>query len=281
MKILVTGAKGQFGYDVIKALRVRGIECQGVDIEDFDITNYSLTEKYIKRYNPYAVIHCSAYTAVDTAEDEAEVCYKVNTIGTENIAKCCRNIDAKMIYISTDYVFSGNGKSFYEIDDITDPIRIYGKTKLAGEYAIKDYISKYFIVRISWVFGINGNNFIKTMLKLGENQKMVNVVGDQIGSPTYTADLAELLCDMVISDKYGIYHATNEGVCSWAEFAEEIFKQAKLLVKVNYISSDNYQTKAKRPKNSRLSKRELEKNGFKKLPIWQDALRRYLSELQC
>jgi len=281
MKILVTGAKGQLGYDVIKALRVRGIECQGVDIEDFDITNYSLTEKYIKRYNPYAVIHCSAYTAVDKAEDEAEVCYKVNTIGTENIAKCCRNIDAKMIYISTDYVFSGNGKSFYEIDDITDPISIYGKTKLAGEYAIKDYISKYFIVRISWVFGINGNNFIKTMLKLGENQKMVNVVGDQIGSPTYTADLAELLCDMVISDKYGIYHATNEGVCSWAEFAEEIFKQAKLLVKVNYISSDNYQTKAKRPKNSRLSKRELEKNGFKKLPIWQDALRRYLSELQC
>ena len=280
MKILVTGAKGQLGYDVIKTLNLRGIECQGVDIQDFDISDFAATEQYIKSYRPDAVIHCSAYTAVDKAEEEEEYCYKVNVIGTENIAKCCRAIDAKMIYISTDYVFSGNGKSFYDVNDVTDPINIYGQTKLAGEYAVKDYISKYFIVRISWVFGFNGNNFIKTMLRLGTEKKELNVVGDQVGSPTYTADLAVLLCDMIITDKYGVYHATNEGACSWAEFAEEIFKQADLKVKVNYISSDDYQTKAKRPKNSRLSKSELEKNGFEKLPSWQDALKRYLLELQ-
>ena len=280
MKVLVTGIGGQLGYDVMKVLHHRNIDCLGADLAEFDITDFVATEKFIKEYNPDAVIHCSAYTAVDKAEDNRDICYNVNVNGTKNIATVCKSIDAKMIYISTDCVFPGKGDGFYEVNDQTSPINVYGQTKLAGEYAVKDYISKYFIVRISWVFGFNGNNFIKTMLRLGTEKKELNVVGDQVGSPTYTADLAVLLCDMIITDKYGVYHATNEGACSWAEFAEEIFKQADLKVKVNYISSDDYQTKAKRPKNSRLSKSELEKNGFEKLPSWQDALKRYLLELQ-
>ena len=280
MKVLVTGIGGQLGYDVMKVLHHRNIDCLGADLAEFDITDFVATEKFIKEYNPDAVIHCSAYTAVDKAEDNRDICYNVNVNGTKNIATVCKSIDAKMIYISTDYVFPGKGDGFYEVNDQTSPINVYGQTKLAGEYAVKDYISKYFIVRISWVFGFNGNNFIKTMLRLGTEKKELNVVRDQVGSSTYTADLAVLLCDMIITDKYGVYHATNEGACSWAEFAEEIFKQADLKVKVNYISSDDYQTKAKRPKNSRLSKSELEKNGFEKLPSWQDALKRYLLELQ-
>lgn len=279
MKILVTGFKGQLGYDVIKVLEERKIECLGVDREEFDITDFNAVEKFIKAYAPDAVIHCSAYTAVDKAEDELELCRKVNSDGPKNIAQVCKAIDAKMIYISTDYVFPGTGENYYEVDDETVPVSVYGLTKLEGEKAVKALLDKYFIVRISWVFGKNGNNFIKTMLRLGKERDEINVVSDQIGSPTYTADLARLLCDMVVTEKYGTYHATNEGICSWAEFAEEIFKTAGLKTKVNYITTDQYPAKAKRPFNSRMSKKKLDENGFERLPDWKDALDRYLKEI--
>lgn len=279
MKVLVTGVKGQLGYDVVNCLGDRGIECLGVDIEDFDITNAEQTEQFIVNYGPDAVIHCSAYTNVNKAEEEKELCLKVNGKGPENIAKAVKKLGAKMIYISTDYVFPGDGEAFYEPGDTTGPQSVYGSTKLAGERAVQSVLDKYFIVRISWVFGKNGNNFVKTMLKLGTERPEVRVVCDQIGSPTYTKDLAELLCDMVVTEKYGIYHATNEGVCSWAEFTEEIFRQANLPSKVIPIPTSEYPTPAKRPLNSRLSKACLDQAGFLRLPDWKDALRRYLEEL--
>ncbi|HBR02772.1 MAG TPA: dTDP-4-dehydrorhamnose reductase [Ruminiclostridium sp.] len=280
MKILVTGVNGQLGYDVVKELNRRNIECLGVDIDDFDITDSAATEKFIKNYLPDCVIHCSAYTAVDKAEDNLELCRKVNGDGPRNIARVCKEIDAKMIYISTDYVFPGTGDHAYEVNDPTGPLGAYGSTKLEGELAVKELLTKYFIVRISWVFGKNGNNFVKTMLRLGKEKNEVHVVSDQIGSPTYTADLAPLLCDMVITEKYGTYHATNEGFCSWAEFAQEIFKLAGYTTKVYYIPTSEYPTKAKRPFNSRMSKRSLDEAGFMHLPAWQDALGRYLKEIE-
>ena len=278
MKILVTGVKGQLGYDVVKVLEERNIECLGVDIDDFDITDADATSGYIRKYAPNAVIHCSAYTAVDKAEDELELCRKVNVDGPRNIAAVCKEIGAKMIYISTDYVFPGIGDKPYEADDPTGPLGAYGQTKLDGELAVKEILSRFFIVRISWVFGINGNNFVKTMLRLGKERKEINVVCDQIGSPTYTADLAPLLCNMVVTEKYGTYHATNEGYCSWAEFTEEIFKLAGYSTKVIPIPTSEYPTKAKRPLNSRMSKKSLDRAGFKKLPLWQDAVSRYVSQ---
>lgn len=280
MKILVTGVKGQLGYDVVKELNKRNIECLGVDIEDFNITDKSATHAFIKSYNPDSVIHCSAYTAVDKAEDNIELCTRVNVEGPRNIAEVCKEIDAKMIYISTDYVFPGTGDHAYEIDDQTGPLGAYGQTKLEGELAVKELLTKYFIVRISWVFGKNGNNFVKTMLHIGREREEVNVVCDQIGSPTYTADLAPLLVDMVLTEKYGVYHATNEGFCSWAEFAHEIFKQAGYTTKVKPIPTSEYPTKAKRPLNSRMRKESLDDAGFKRLPTWQDALLSYLKEIE-
>lgn len=280
MKILVTGASGQLGYDVLKELQRRNIECLGAGSQQFDITDFAAAHKFIADYCPDAVIHCSAYTAVDKAEGDIECCRSVNALGTENIARICHEIAAKMIYISTDYVFPGTGEQFYEVDDETGPTNVYGLTKLEGEQALRQILKEYFIVRISWVFGCSGNNFVKTMLKLGKTHSELNVVADQIGSPTYTADLALLLCDMAVTDKYGIYHATNEGVCSWAEFAREIFSQAGMQVKVNPISTSEYSTRAVRPYNSRMSKDKLVKNGFAKLPSWQDALARYLQELE-
>ncbi len=280
MKILVTGVKGQLGYDVCKVLDARGIENKGVDIEDFDITDESAVKEYITSYRPDAVIHCSAYTAVDKAEDNAALCEAVNTEGPRNIAKACKEIGAKMLYPSTDYVFPGTGESFYEPEDETGPLSVYGKTKLGGENAVKEILPQYFIVRISWVFGKNGNNFVKTMLRLGKERQEINVVCDQIGSPTYTADLAPLLCDMVMTEKYGVYHATNEGICSWAEFASEIFRLSEMNTKVNFIPTREYPTRAVRPMNSRMSKDKLGKAGFHKLPLWQDALERYLKEIQ-
>lgn len=279
MKILVTGVGGQLGYDVCKILTARNIEHKGVDLADFDITDREATYNYIEDYHPDAVIHCSAWTAVDKAEDELEKVEAVNAQGPRNIAEACKKINAKMVYISTDYVFPGTGERFYEPDDPTGPLSVYGKTKLGGELAVRELLEKYFIVRVSWVFGKNGNNFVKTMLRLSETHSEVNVVCDQIGSPTYTADLASLLCDMVVTEKYGIYHATNEGICSWAEFAEEIFKIAGKKVKVNYISTEEYPTKAIRPKNSRMSKACLDAAGFQRLPHWKDALERYWKEL--
>lgn len=279
MKVLVTGVGGQLGYDVMKVLKLRNIECLGADIEQFDITDFAATSAFITKYNPDAVIHCSAYTAVDKAEDNLETCRAVNVKGTENIAKICQAIDAKMIYISTDYVFPGMGDTYYEVSDKTGPLGAYGQTKLDGENAVRATIDKHFIVRISWVFGKNGNNFIKTMLRLGKERDQLNVVCDQIGSPTYTADLASLLCDMVVTEKYGTYHATNEGICSWAQFAEEIFKQAGYKVNVNFIPSSEYPTRATRPLNSRMSKSSLDQVGFNRLPSWQDAIDRYLKEI--
>lgn len=279
MKVLVTGVKGQLGYDVMKVLEARNMECLGADIEDFDITDAQATSVVIKNYHPDAVIHCSAYTAVDKAEDNAELCRAVNVQGTRNIAAACREIDAKMIYISTDYVFPGTGGHEYEIDDPTGPLGVYGQTKLEGEHAVRELLAKHFIVRISWVFGISGNNFVKTMLRLGKERSEVNVVCDQIGSPAYTADLALLLCDMVVTGKYGTYHATNEGYCSWAEFAQEIFRQAGYAAKVNFIPTSEYPTRAKRPLNSRMSKKSLDEAGFSRLPDWKDAVKRYLGEI--
>ena len=279
MKVLVTGVGGQLGYDVMKVLKERNIDCIGADLKEFDITDFAAAHRFITAYGPDAVIHCSAYTAVDRAEDEPELCHRVNVLGTENIAKICKEIDAKMIYISTDYVFPGTGEDYYEADAIKGPQNVYGQTKLEGELAVKDILNKYFIVRISWVFGINGNNFIKTMLKLGKERNELNIVADQIGSPTYTADLAPLLCDMIATDKYGTYHATNEGLCSWAEFAEEIFKQAGLSCKVNHIKTEEYPTRAVRPKNSRMSKKSIEAVGLTRLPAWQNAVARYLEEM--
>lgn len=277
MKVLVTGANGQLGYDVVKELQKRNIECIGVGREEFDITDADATHNFIAECNLNAVIHCAAYTAVDKAEDEPELCYLVNAVGTENIAKVCKEIDAKMIYISTDYVFDGTKDGAYEVDDEPNPLNVYGKTKLEGEIAVQRILEKYFIVRISWVFGTNGNNFVKTMLRLGKERKELNVVADQVGSPTYTVDLARLLVDMLQTDRYGVYHATNEGYCSWAEFAEEIFKTAGLDVKVNHITSREYPTKAKRPMNSKLSKRRLINNNYKCLPNWKTAVEEYIN----
>lgn len=279
MKVLVTGASGQLGFDCVKELERRHIAVRGVNSKDFPLTDFAVMQQYLLDYKPDAVIHCAAYTAVDKAEEEAAACEAVNAIGTRNLAKLCHEIDAKLLYISTDYVFAGDGDKFYEPQDEKKPQNVYGLSKLKGEQAVAAEIEKYFIVRISWVFGINGKNFIRTMLNLSKTHTELNVVNDQIGSPTYTSDLAVLLADIIQSDKYGIYHATNEGTCSWADFAREIFKQARKAVKVNDVPATAYPTKAKRPYNSRLSKACLDKAGFKRLPAWQDAVKRYLQEL--
>lgn len=280
MKVLVTGTKGQLGYDVVNELEKRGHTAVAVDIEEMDITDAASVEKVITEADVEAVIHCAAYTAVDAAEDNVELCRRVNAEGTENIARVCKKLDLKMIYISTDYVFDGEGERPWEPDDERHPLNVYGQTKYEGELAVEKHLEKYFIVRIAWVFGVNGKNFIKTMLKLSETHEELNVVDDQVGSPTYTYDLAVLLVDMAESDKYGRYHATNEGLCTWYEFAKEIFRQAGVEVKVNPVTSDMFPAKAKRPKNSRMSKEKLDINGFHRLPTWQNALERYLGEIR-
>ena len=281
MKVLVTGVKGQLGHDVMNELALRGIEGIGVDVEEMDITDRTACETVIFREKPDAVIHCAAYTAVDAAEDNLELCRKINAEGTRNIARICKAMDIKMMYISTDYVFNGGGQRPWEPDDHREPLNVYGLTKYEGEIAVEQNVQKYFIVRIAWVFGVNGKNFIKTMLRLGKEKGAVSVVDDQIGSPTYTYDLARLLVDMIQTDKYGRYHATNEGLCSWYEFACEIFRQAGMdEVKVTPVDSDGFPAKAKRPSNSRMSKEKLTENGFERLPSWQNALERYLKALK-
>ncbi len=274
----MTGVKGQLGLDVCKELDKRHIENQGIDKDDCDITDETAVLNYIKSYAPDIVVHCAAYTAVDRAEDEKEICFNVNVKGTEYIARVCKEIDAKMVYISTDYVFEGVGETAYEVDDKAAPDNTYGITKYQGEEEVRKILNKYFIIRISWVFGINGNNFINTMMKLGESRNELNIVADQIGSPTFTYDAASLICDMIATDKYGIYHATNEGYCSWADFAEYIFSVTGQKVLVHHIKSEEYPTKASRPKNSRLSKASLDKAGFKRLPDWKNAVKRYIDE---
>ncbi|WP_110927012.1 dTDP-4-dehydrorhamnose reductase [Bacillus massiliglaciei] len=280
MKILVTGGSGQLGYDVLKEGKRKGFIIQAPSSSEFNVTNEEQVHKYITTFQPDVIVHCAAYTAVDQAEDEVEKTYDINVNGTKYIAIAAKEIDAKLIYISTDYVFEGTGDQPYTENDLPNPIGQYGKTKYEGETIVANHLEKYFIVRISWVFGLNGNNFIKTMLRLSETRDVLNVVGDQVGSPTYTADLAYLLLELAQSEIYGIYHATNEGFCSWSEFAEEIFKQAHKEVTVHSITTEEYPTKAARPKNSRLSKNKIEENGFRRLPKWQDALSRYLTELE-
>lgn len=285
MKVLVTGYKGQLGFDVVKALTKNGDIPVAVDIEEMDITDAESVESYISRSGVEAVIHCAAFTAVDNAEDKVELCRRINRDGTQNIANACKKNNLKMIYISTDYVFNGEGETPWTPDEKREPLNVYGQTKYEGELAVESTLDKCFIVRISWVFGLNGKNFVRTMLNLGKTHDKLTVVADQIGSPTYTADLAKLLCDMVHTDKYGRYHATNEGICSWFDFTKEIMKQASEYypeyanVEVTPVSSNAYPTKAKRPSNSRMSKDKLTENGFNRLPTWQDALSRYLKEL--
>lgn len=276
MKVFVTGVKGQLGFDVVNELNKRGHEAVGVDIDEMDITDKDSVNRVIKAAAPDAVIHCAAYTAVDAAEDNEELCRNVNAKGTEYIAGVCRELDIKMMYISTDYVFDGQGTRPWEPDDERAPLNVYGQTKYEGELAIEENLTKYFTVRIAWVFGVNGKNFIKTMLNLGKTHDKLTVVADQTGSPTYTYDLARLLVDMIETEKYGRYHATNEGECTWYEFACEIFRQAGMNVKVEPVGSDQYPAKAKRPANSRMNKEKLKENGFLPLPSWQDALKRYL-----
>lgn len=280
MKVLVTGFNGQLGYDVVKELKSRQIECIGTDLQNFDITDREATLKYIKEYSPDVIVHCAAYTAVDRAEDDEEVCRRVNVDGSENLAIAAREIGAKILYVSTDYVYAGDGDEPFEVTDPTAPKSVYGRTKLEGENAVKMHTDKYFIVRTSWVFGINGNNFVKTMLRLGAERDELNVVADQIGSPTYTPDLARLICDLIVTEKYGTYHGTNENFCSWAEFAAAIMALGGRNAKINPIPSSQYPAKAKRPLNSRLSKACLDRAGIKHLPTWQDALGRYIDELK-
>jgi len=283
--ILVTGAAGQLGTDVMSELKKRNMEAIGIDktqepspcLAELDVTDAEGVKAFFAANKPQSVIHCAAYTAVDKAEDEPELCFNVNEQGTENLAVACKEVGAEMIYISTDYVFGGEGDEPYETDAVKEPVSVYGKSKLAGEEAVLKHLDKFYIVRISWVFGEHGNNFVKTMLRLAGIVPL-SVVCDQVGSPTYTADLAVLLCDMVLSGRYGTYHATNEGFCSWAEFAEEIMTQSGTNCNINHITTEQYLTKATRPKNSRMSKASLDNSGFNRLPTWQDALKRYLSQ---
>lgn len=279
MKVLVTGSNGQLGHDVIKEFNNRNIICKGVDKETLDITNEKDLKKYIERYNPDVVIHCAAYTAVDLAEDDKDTCYRVNVLGTKYISEVCRKINAKLIYISTDYVFDGNGIIPFEVTDDLNPINYYGKTKYEGEKFVISNVKKHYILRISWVFGINGNNFVKTMIKLSELKDSITVIDDQIGSPTSTKDLSKLIFDMAKSEHYGTYHATNEGYCSWYEFAKEIFNIMNINVKILPTTTKEYLTKANRPLNSRLSKKSLDAVGFKRLPSWQDSLKQYLQTM--
>lgn len=280
MTVLVTGAGGQLGWDVCRTLERRGVPYAAPARGEMDLTDPGQVMETVGRVRPDAVIHCGAWTGVDAAEEAREAAFAVNGGGTRNVAMACREVGAKMLYTSTDYVFPGTGTRPYEPDDPPGPVNVYGESKLAGERAVEELLERYFIVRISWVFGKHGNNFVKTMLRLAESGREIRVVHDQVGSPTYTADLAPLLCDMVETEKYGIYHAANEGFCSWAEFAEEIFRQSGQDVAVRRLTTEEYPVRARRPLNSRLGKGKLAENGFAPLPEWRDGLRRYLAELK-
>lgn len=277
--IIVTGAKGQLGGDVCSELEKRGLAFTGIDRDELDITDEAAVNGFFSKIKADALIHCAAYVAVDKAEEEKELCFAVNEKGTENLAAACKRHGISMLYISTDYVFDGSGNTPYEPDDSKGPLGVYGLSKLRGEEAVKKHLENYFIVRTSWVFGEKNTNFIATMLRLAETKSEVSVVCDQVGSPTYSRDLAVLLCDMIVTERYGIYHATNEGFCSWAELAEFVFNAADKKITVRPVTSEEYPAKAVRPKNSRLSKACLSQNGFDKFPCWQDAVKRYVENI--
>ncbi len=284
MKCLVTGYHGQLGYDIVRELERRGFhDYLAVDKDEMDITDRDQVMKVICEYHPDVIFHCAAWTAVDKAEDMDRACYQVNVIGTKNITDASLEIGAKILYMSTDYVFDGTKDGFYTESDKVNPMSVYGKTKYEGEEEVRRN-PRHYITRISWVFGINGNNFIKTMLKLSESHEKVNVVDDQIGTPTYTVDLARLLVDMALTDKYGTYHSTNEEYCSWAEFAKYIFESNDINTQVVPVSTEEYlkmtgTKQAYRPRNSKLSKDKLKVQGFQLLPSWKDATDRYSEEL--
>lgn len=287
MKYLITGAGGQLGFDVKRELLSRGViesDIAAPHLADLDITDAQAVENYVENFRPDAIIHCAAYTNVDGAESDVETCRKVNVDGTANLTNAAEKVGAKIIYISTDYVFDGENPEPYAVNHAVDPQSVYGQTKYDGEQVVRQY-PKHFIVRTAWVFGINGHNFVKTMLKVANGRDEVAVVDDQIGSPTYTVDLAKFLVDLSESDKYGTYHATNEGFCSWAEFTEEIYRNAGVDTKVKKVTTEQYaeiagHPQAKRPHYSKLSKDSIEKNGFTRLPNWQDATKRYIEELK-
>lgn len=276
MKVLVTGVNGQLGYDVVKELDKRGHQPIGVDREEMDLTSTEKIKECIETVNPEAIIHCAAYTAVDKAEDEKDLCKRVNAIATKEIVEHAKVLDIPMMYISTDYVFDGTKDGEYTEKDIPNPINVYGKTKYEGELYVQEILEKYYILRISWVFGENGNNFIDTMLRLSKERDSLSIINDQVGSPTYTKDLSILLVDMIETDKYGIYHATNEGYCTWYEFAKEIFRISNIDIQVNKINTSEYPTKAKRPLNSKMSKEKLKNMKFTPLRSWKDALNEYM-----
>lgn len=278
-RILVTGITGQIGHDVAVELIRRGATVVGATRREMPLTNAAHCADFVERTAPETVIHCAAYTAVDRAEEEAALCHQVNAQATGAIAAACRRVGAKLIYLSTDYVFPGDGDAPYEVEAATGAQNVYGAAKLAGEEAVRAALTAYFIVRTSWVFGGVGRNFIRSMMDLANTHDRLTVVADQIGSPTYSVDLARLLADMAESRQFGVYHATNEGFCSWYDFAVEVFRQLGLSVAVEPVSSAVYLTRARRPHNSRLSKRSLDAAGFRRLPPWQDAVRRYLAEL--
>nr|WP_288701187.1 dTDP-4-dehydrorhamnose reductase [uncultured Romboutsia sp.] len=274
--ILVTGSTGQLGSDVVKELLKRGYSTLSPNRSEFNLCSEDSIRNYILNSNCEAIVHCAAYTQVDKAEDEKDLCIKINATATKHIVKCAKILDIPMIYISTDYVFDGTKDGEYTENDETNPINIYGESKLAGEKYVQEILDKYYIVRTSWVFNINGKNFIETMLRLSKTNNQLSIVNDQIGSPTYTRDLSRLLVDMLETNKYGLYHATNEGYCSWYEFADTIFKLANINIDIRAINSNEYASRAKRPLNSKLSKDKLIEYGFKPLPNWEDALKDYL-----
>ena len=301
MRYFITGYKGQLGYDIAKTLlenkesdivvsdrvdfdpdidkkSIKLKEENNLAFRTLDITNKEEVMSLIEDIKPDVIFHCAAWTNVDGAEDNYDACYKVNVDGTANLTEVAKKLDCKIVYISSDYVFDGKKEGLYKEDDSTNPLNVYGKTKFLGEEAVRKY-DKHFILRISWVYGVNGRNFVKTMLNLSETKDELNVVCDQVGSPTYTKDVARLLVDMVKTDKYGTYHGTNENYCSWAEFAREIFKLNNCNVVVHDTKSIDYKTKAERPLNSKLSKEKLNNSGFELLPSWEDALNRYCQEL--
>lgn len=280
VKVLITGVTGQVGHEVLVAFQKEEAIIFPATRMEMPLEKPHVCEKYIENVEPSVIIHAGAYTKVDKAEEEKELATIINGESTKAIARSAAKIGAKLIYLSTDYVFDGTGNTPYEIDNITNPLNVYGKTKLLGEEYIKSIMQKFFIVRISWVFGKHSTNFIRTMLDLGKREKKISVVQDQIGSPTHAKDLAKLLVSMAQSEKYGIYHATNEGFCSWYDFAKFIFSETHLKVDLQPILTSDRPTKAVRPKNSRLSKNSLLKNGFSLLPPWEDATQRYLAEIK-